>query len=86
MRINEGGVFGSTIVDKSFQHFLKTRLGEDTIGGLTNSEKDMMMDAFVEQKERFVDAVYEDNIVSFPRAGGFFLRSEEHTSELQSPA
>ena len=60
-------MFGSTIVDKAFQRFLKTRLGEDTIGDLTNMEKDTMMDAFVEQKERFVDAVYEDNIVSFPR-------------------
>ena len=73
MRINEGGVFGSTIVDKSFQRFLKTRLGEDTIGGLTNSEKDMMMDAFVEQKERFDDDVCWENIVSFPISRFFFL-------------
>ena len=61
-------MFGSTIVDKAFQRFLKTRLGEDTIGGLTDAEKAMMMDGFVEQKERFADAMYEDNIVSFPRS------------------
>jgi len=74
-----GGVFGSTLVDKAFQRFLKARLGENTIRCLADAEKDMMLDAFIEQKERFVDATYENNIVSdqYPRCS---IRNETDNS------
>lgn len=63
-----GGVCGSTFVDRAFQRYLKSHLGEAVIAGLSNAERDHMLDQFVLRKEAFTNAPDETNFnIQLPR-------------------
>lgn len=56
-----GDYCGSTTIDAEFKSYLEALLGPETWRSLAIQEKEMMFEAFVEQKERFDINTYEDN-------------------------